>query len=82
MSIVKTPSKSEIFFVWFNRYAGVTIKTPSKTLVIDPVDVKPRDFKNVDAVLIKYGSNKLLFHTYELSLRVSNLGPCNHDLPL
>jgi L-ascorbate metabolism protein UlaG (beta-lactamase superfamily) len=54
MSIVKTPSKSEILFVWFNRYAGVTIKTPSKTLVIDPVDVKPRDFKNVDAVLITH----------------------------
>jgi len=54
MSIGKTPSKSEIYFVWFNRYAGVTIKTPSKMLVIDPVDVKPRDFKNVDAVLITH----------------------------
>ena len=50
----KTPSKNEILFVWFNRYAGVTIKTPSKTLVIDPVDVKPRNFKNVDAVLITH----------------------------
>jgi L-ascorbate metabolism protein UlaG (beta-lactamase superfamily) len=40
--------------VWFNRYAGVAIKTPSKTLVIDPVDVKPRDFKAVDAVLITH----------------------------
>lgn len=54
MSIGKNPSKNEIFFVWFNRYAGVTIKTPSKTLVIDPVDVKPRDFKNVDAILITH----------------------------
>jgi len=50
----KTPSKNEILFVWFNRYAGVTIKTPSKTLVIDPVDVKPRNFKNVDAILITH----------------------------
>ncbi|MCK4439947.1 MBL fold metallo-hydrolase, partial [Candidatus Bathyarchaeota archaeon] len=50
----KTPSKNEILFVWFNRYAGVTIKTPSKTLVIDPVDVKPRNFKNIDAVLITH----------------------------
>lgn len=50
----KTPSKNEILFVWFNRYAGVTIKTPSKTLVIDPVDVKPRNFKNVDTVLITH----------------------------
>lgn len=54
MSIGKNPSKNEILFVWFNRYAGVTIKTPSKTLVIDPVDVKPRDFKNVDAILVTH----------------------------
>jgi L-ascorbate metabolism protein UlaG (beta-lactamase superfamily) len=54
MSIGKNPSKNEVFFVWFNRYAGITIKTPSKTLVIDPVDVKPRDFKNVDAILISH----------------------------
>jgi L-ascorbate metabolism protein UlaG (beta-lactamase superfamily) len=54
MSIEKSPAKNEILFVWFNRYAGVTIKTPSKTLLIDPVDVKPRDFKNVDAILISH----------------------------
>jgi L-ascorbate metabolism protein UlaG (beta-lactamase superfamily) len=54
VSIGKTPSKNEVFFVWLNRYAGVTLKTPSKTLVIDPVDVKPRDFKSVDAVLITH----------------------------
>jgi L-ascorbate metabolism protein UlaG (beta-lactamase superfamily) len=54
MSIEKSPTKNEILFVWFNRYAGVTIKTPTKTLVIDPVDVKPRDFQNVDAILISH----------------------------
>jgi L-ascorbate metabolism protein UlaG (beta-lactamase superfamily) len=54
MSITKTPAKNEVLFVWFNRYAGVTIKTPSKTLVVDPVDVKPREFKNVDAILISH----------------------------
>jgi L-ascorbate metabolism protein UlaG (beta-lactamase superfamily) len=54
MSIKKTPGKNQILFMWFNRYAGVTIKTPSKTLVIDPVDVKPRNFKNLDAVLITH----------------------------
>ncbi|MGD8545407.1 MAG: MBL fold metallo-hydrolase [Candidatus Bathyarchaeota archaeon] len=55
MSIGKqTPGKNEILFVWFNRYSGVTIKTPSKTLVIDPVDVKPRELINVDAVLITH----------------------------
>lgn len=50
----KKPNKNEILFSWFNRYAGVTIKTPSKTLIIDPVDVKPRNLKNVDAVLITH----------------------------
>jgi len=54
MSIKKTPGKNEILFVWFNRYAGVTIKTPSKMLVIDPVDVKPRDLQDADAVLITH----------------------------
>lgn len=54
MSIEKKPGKNEIYFVWFNRYAGVTVKTPSKTLVIDPVDVKPRSFQNVDAVLVTH----------------------------
>lgn len=54
MSIAKTPSKNEIYFVWFNPYSGVTIKTPSKTLLIDPVDVKPRNFKTVDAVLVTH----------------------------
>ena len=55
MSIeTKTPSKNELLFVWFNRYAGITIKTPTKTLVIDPVDVKPRDLKNIDALLITH----------------------------
>ncbi len=55
MSIeTKNPGKNELLFVWFNRYAGITIKTPTKTLVIDPVDVKPRDLKNIDALLITH----------------------------
>ncbi len=54
MSIEKNPAKNEVLFVWFNRYAGVTIKTPSKTLIIDPVDVKPKNFQIVDAILITH----------------------------
>jgi L-ascorbate metabolism protein UlaG (beta-lactamase superfamily) len=54
MSIDKSPSRNEVFFVWFNRYAGMTLKTPSKTLVIDPVDVKARNFRNVDAILVTH----------------------------
>jgi L-ascorbate metabolism protein UlaG (beta-lactamase superfamily) len=54
MPIDKMPEKNAVHFVWFNHYAGVLIKTPSKTLIVDPVDVKPRSFPNVDAILITH----------------------------
>jgi L-ascorbate metabolism protein UlaG (beta-lactamase superfamily) len=54
MSIEKAPEKNEILFEWFNRYSGITVRTPSKTIVIDPVDVRPRSLENVDAVLITH----------------------------
>ncbi len=54
MPIEKNPEKNTIFFVWFNRYAGTLIKTPSKTIVIDPVDVKPRQLQKTDAILITH----------------------------
>jgi L-ascorbate metabolism protein UlaG (beta-lactamase superfamily) len=54
MPIEATPEKNAILFVWFNHYAGVLIKTPSKTLVIDPVDVKARKLPEVDAILITH----------------------------
>jgi L-ascorbate metabolism protein UlaG (beta-lactamase superfamily) len=49
-----TPKKGEIAFVWFNGYSGVTVKTPTKTLVLDPASVDPDVFKTVDAVLITH----------------------------
>ncbi|MCW3997979.1 MAG: MBL fold metallo-hydrolase [Candidatus Bathyarchaeota archaeon] len=54
MPIKNTPEENAILFVWFNHYAGVLIKTPSKTLVIDPVDIRSRSFPNSDAVLITH----------------------------
>ena len=54
MPIAKTPEKNAILFVWFNHYSGVLIKTPSKTLVVDPVDVKARNLHDVDAILITH----------------------------
>jgi len=54
MSIQETPEKNQVYFKWLNRYAGVTVKTPSATVVIDPVDVKPRDFKSMNAILITH----------------------------
>jgi L-ascorbate metabolism protein UlaG (beta-lactamase superfamily) len=54
LSIQKTPEPNTIFFVWFNQYAGILIKTPTKTLVIDPVDIKPKSLQNIDAILITH----------------------------
>ena len=54
MSIQKTPEQNTILFVWFNQYAGIILKTPSKTLAIDPVEIKPKSLKNVDAILITH----------------------------
>jgi len=54
MPVEETPEKNAIMFVWFNRYAGILVKTPTKTLVIDPVDVKPRSLQNTDAILVTH----------------------------
>lgn len=55
MSINNTvPEESEIAFKWLNDYAGVTIKTPTKTLVIDPVDISAKSFEILDAILITH----------------------------
>jgi L-ascorbate metabolism protein UlaG (beta-lactamase superfamily) len=52
--IQKTPERDSIFFVWLNQYSGILLKTPSKTLAIDPVDVKVKSLQNVDAILITH----------------------------
>jgi len=43
-----------VAFLWFNNYSGVVIRTPTKTLVVDPVDVDPTIFKKVDILLITH----------------------------
>jgi L-ascorbate metabolism protein UlaG (beta-lactamase superfamily) len=54
LSALKTPGKNSIFFSWINNYAGIILKTPTKILLIDPVDVKAKTFHHVDAVLITH----------------------------
>ena len=54
MPIEKIPEKNAILFVWFNHFAGVLVKTPSKTILIDPVDARARSFLDVDAILITH----------------------------
>jgi len=48
------PGRGEVSFLWFNRYSGVAIRTPTKVLVIDPAEVNPNVFREVDAVLISH----------------------------
>jgi L-ascorbate metabolism protein UlaG (beta-lactamase superfamily) len=52
--VENSPEKNAVLFVWLNHYAGILLKTPSKTLVIDPVDVKARSLQGTDAVLITH----------------------------
>jgi L-ascorbate metabolism protein UlaG (beta-lactamase superfamily) len=54
MSIDTELKEGEIAFKWFNNYAGVTIKTPNRTIVVDPADVDPKEFTNVDIILITH----------------------------
>jgi len=54
MLVDKVPEKNGVLLVWLNNYAGVLLKTPSKTLLIDPVDVKAKSFPQVDAILITH----------------------------
>jgi len=54
MSIQKIPEKNAILFVWFNQYSGILLKTPTKTFAIDPVDVKVKYLKNIDAILLTH----------------------------
>ena len=49
-----SPKKGEIAFVWFNASAGVAVKTPSKTLLIDPAEIDPKTFKSADIILITH----------------------------
>ena len=49
-----TLKKGEVAFLWFNDYSGVSIRTPSKILIVDPADVDPAIFKKVDGLLITH----------------------------
>lgn len=54
MSVHRVPEENAVLFMLLNQYAGVLLKTPSKTIAIDPVDVKPKSLQNVDAILITH----------------------------
>ncbi|MGD6805654.1 MAG: MBL fold metallo-hydrolase [Candidatus Bathyarchaeia archaeon] len=54
MSIENTPEANTLFFVWFNQYSGILLKTPTKTIIVDPVDIKAKNIPVLDAILITH----------------------------
>jgi len=50
----KVPTRNSILFVWLNNYAGILLKTPTKTLLIDPTDVKQKSLPKIDAILVTH----------------------------
>ncbi len=50
----KVPPKNSVLFVWLNNYAGVLLKTLTKTLLIDPADVKAKSLPKIDAILVTH----------------------------
>jgi L-ascorbate metabolism protein UlaG (beta-lactamase superfamily) len=46
--------EKEVAFLWFNDYSGLSLKTPTKVLVVDPVDISPDAFTKVDAILVTH----------------------------
>ena len=54
MSIQKIPEKNTVLFEWFNQYAGILLKTPTKTIAVDPVDIKPKTLQKIDAILVTH----------------------------
>ena len=54
MFIQSIPEKNSVLFVWFNQYSGVVLKTRTKTVVFDPVDVKIKNLQNIDVILLTH----------------------------
>ncbi len=48
------PKQNEIAFKCLGNYSGVTVRTPSVTLTIDPVEVNAKSFSNLDALLVTH----------------------------
>ena len=51
---LKAPDKNSVTFTWFNQYSGVMIRTQTKTLLIDPTEIKAKSIQNVDAILLTH----------------------------
>jgi L-ascorbate metabolism protein UlaG (beta-lactamase superfamily) len=45
--------KNSISLMWFNRYSGTAIKTPGKSIVIDPTEIEAENLK-VDILIVSH----------------------------
>lgn len=46
--------EGKIALTWFNDYSGVVVRTPTSTLIFDPVGIGPADVPRADAVVITH----------------------------
>ena len=54
MVIQQSPEPNTVMFTWINQYSGVLLQTQTKTLLVDPVDVKAKNYPKIDAILITH----------------------------
>ena len=47
-------SSGKIALVWFNSYSGIIIKTPTTTLIFDPVKIKLEEYIQADAIVVTH----------------------------
>ncbi|MGP3667058.1 MAG: MBL fold metallo-hydrolase [Candidatus Bathyarchaeota archaeon] len=47
-------SGKKVAIAWFNNYSGVVVKTPKSVAIFDPVNTKPEDVLNADALIITH----------------------------
>ncbi len=47
-------SSGKIALVWFNSYSGIIIKTPTTTLIFDPVRIKLEEYIQADAIVVTH----------------------------
>jgi len=49
-----TVPKGRVALTWFNEYSGTVIKTPTSTLIFDPVGIRSSDVPRADAIVITH----------------------------
>lgn len=49
-----TVSEGKVALTWFNNYSGTVIRTPTSTLIFDPVEIRLTDVPQADVIVITH----------------------------